>query len=206
MAFQKEAPVYLQVRRSNLQNIGINITNPYDYTQVVPFVSCFINVTSDQYFKVSVEETANSYNYTNPDCNNQIVKIYYKIDEVTVSGAAPYEPMLHSSPTTLLAGSQQFVGLEQEFGCYPVGSAPTDPTNYTMVFEPFSQEDPTDPTKYIVYDLMSADDPKPYIVVDSAPGYDAISFVADDPTALPATATGTFVFRVYPLVEIQMKP
>ena len=205
MAFQKEAPIYLQVRRSHLENIGINITNPYDYTQVVPFVKCLFNVVRDQYFKVCVNEVVQSYDYKNPDCQMQSVKIYYKLDELIVGGASPYNPLLVVDHKGIVSESQEFIGIEQDFGCYPLGKAPVIPTDFIMVFEPYSEPDPNDPTKYIVYDLMTPE-PHPFIVVDTAPGYDAISFVPDDPAAPPVTSTGSFVFRVYPLVEIQMKP
>lgn len=205
MAFQKEAPVYLQVRRSHLQNIGINITDPYNYNQVVPFVTCFINTVKDQYFKVCVDEVIESYDYENPDCQLQKVKVYYKLDEVIVAGAAPYNPILFVDKRGIVSESQEFVGIEQEFGCYPAGTAPIDPTKFDMIFKPYSEPDPNDPAKYIVFELMGSQ-PSPFIVVDKAPGYDAISFVPDNHIDPPATATGTFVFRVYPLVEIKIKP
>lgn len=207
MAFQKEAPIYLQVRRSNLENIGIKITDPYDYIQVVPFVTCFINTVQDQYFKTAVIETLNDYNYknSNASCPNQVIKIYYKLDELTVGGSSPYTPVLYSYQKGLLAASQEFIGVERNLGCYSTGSAPVDPTKFTMVFKPYSEPDPTDPTKFIVYDLMSPH-PHPFIVVDSAPGYDAISFVKDNDSDPDATAPGYFIFRIFPLVDIQLNP
>ncbi|MCR8744746.1 hypothetical protein [Romboutsia lituseburensis] len=205
MAFQKEVPIYLQVRRSVFQNIGINITDPYDYTQVVPFVTCFINTVKDQYFKVCVNEATKSYDYNNPDCKLQKVKVYYKLDELLVGGASPYNPVLYASNKGLLATSYEFTGIEQNLGCYPVGTAPITPTNFSLVFKPYSESDPNDPNKFIVYELMGPE-PHPFIVLDNAPGYDAISFVADDETAPPATVSGYYIFRVCPLVEIQVNP
>lgn len=202
MAFQKEAPIYLQVRRSNLENIGIKITDPYDYIQVVPFITCFINTVRDQYFKVCVDEIVESYDYENPDCQLQKVKVYYKLDELIVAGASPYNPVLYATNKGLLSTSYEFAGIEQSLGCYPVG---TTPTNFTMVFKPYSEPDPNDPNKFIVYELMGPE-PHPFIVVDNAPGYDAISFVQDNETDPPATASGYYIFRVYPLVEIQVNP
>lgn len=206
MAFQKGAPIYLQARRSDLQNVGVNITDPYDYTQVVPFVNCLVNIVENQYFKVCVNEVVQSYDYQNPDCQMQKVKVYYKLDELTVGGAAPYNPLLVINGYKGIVGaSQQFAGIEQDLGCYPLGTAPIAPTDFIMVIKPYSKPDPNDPTKYIVSELM-APQPSPFIVVDNAPGYDAISFVADNHNDPPATATGYYIFRVYPLIEIQMKP
>ncbi|MGL5345808.1 MAG: hypothetical protein ACRDA3_00485 [Peptostreptococcaceae bacterium] len=211
MAFQKEAPIYLQVRRSNLENIGVLITNPFDYMQVVPYVTAFINSVGDQYFKSSIVKSTEYYDYPNPstECDGQIVRIYYDIDELSVGGASPYAPVLYSSTLGLLAGAQEFIGLEQNLGCYSPGDAPISPNSFKMVFRPYSEKDPVT-GDYIVFDLMTPE-PHPVVAtVSKAPGYDAISFIPDnhiDPITNPiSTAPGYYTFRIYPEVEIQIKP
>lgn len=208
MAFQKEAPIYLQVRRSNLENIGIVITDPYDYMQVVPYMNAFINTVENQYFKPVITKSIEYFDYTNTECQNQVVRAYYEVDELTVAGSSPYSPVLYSSTLGLLAGSQQFIGLEQSLGCYTPDSAPTDPNSFKMVFRAYSELDPIS-GDYVVYDLMTPE-PHPIVAtVSNAPGYDGISFIPDnhiDPITNPAsTAPGYFIVRVYPEVQIQLK-
>lgn len=208
MDFQKEAPIYLLVRRSSLENIGIVITNPFDYSQVVPHVTGFINTVRDHYFKPTVKTTTKYYDYKDPtsDCPDQAVRLYYDLDELIVAGASPFAPVLYSGAKGLLAGSQEFIGLEQNLGCYSQGTAPLDPRLFNMIFKAYSEYD-QDTSKYIVYDLMS----EPHTIaatVAEPPGYDAISFVPDshisDQNPI-STATGVYTFRIYPMIKIEFK-
>lgn len=192
MAFQKEASVYLQVRRLGLENMGIIITDPFDYMQVVPYVNGFINTVEDQYFKASITKSIKSYDYsnTNIDCDGQVIKIYY------------------ASTSGLLAGSQQFTGLEQNLGCYSPGTAPILPNKFQMIFRPYSEQNADG--NYVVYNYMKRA-PYPIVAtVPNAPGYDGISFTPDNPidpiTNPTSTTTGYYIFRMYPEVEIQIKP
>lgn len=206
MAFHKEDPIYLQIRRSVLEHIGIVINDPFDYMQIVPFVTGFINSARDHYFKPCTEKSMDYYDYTNPNCSgSQSVRLHYELDELIVGAATPYAPVLYSGNKALLAGSQEFTGFEVNLGCFATGTVPLDPSNFNMIFRLASIKDPIT-NKYLVYDMVG---PKPHPVVaqvDNPPGYQAIGFLPDediDPVTNPASkATGNYVFKLYPEIEI----
>ena len=177
--------------------------------KVVPYVNGFINTVEDQYFKTSITKSIKSCDSsnTNADCEGQVVKIHYEVDELSVGGASPYAPVLYASTSGLLASSQQFIGLEQNLGCYSPGDAPISPSNFKMIFRLYSEQNADG--DYIVYNYMKRH-PYPIVAtIPNVPGYDGISFTPDnpiDPVANPAsTATGCYIFRMYPEVEIKIK-
>lgn len=208
MAFQKEAPIYLQVRRSELKNIGLNIVDPYDFNYIIPNIAVYINAVNDQYFFPYVEDTSFDTEISNPYCPKEMVKVFYKLDSLFVGGSSTFEPFIFaadngvSNGKGLLTGTKSSLGITRVFNCYLKGNAPVDPSIFKIVFHPYSKEDPNVQGNYLVSVVMPT---QPPISVPFEPGFVTISFVKDNPTDPNTTAPGTYLFTVIPQADIIFK-